>query len=185
MASKPNLTPEVVRAGVEKNVGEYNARVQALRALHGEGAYNPPVDPNTLATAAAEAGRGAAGLPAMAVYSQDGVIGGDVRSRTPDTEAETQAKARGGKRGGKARGEEAGEGAQGNGGVQAGDFAVLKRGEGQEQGTGDSHSAERGAQGLEVYEAASKEELSEMVPKDAVAVSYRKFWRAYVVVAKR
>lgn len=183
MARKPNLTPEVVRAGVEKNVGEYNARVQALRALHGEGAYNPPVDPNTLATAAAEAGRGAAGLPSMAVYSQDGVISGDVRSGAVDKQAEEEAKARGARRG--KRDEEAGEGAQGDARVQAGDFAVLKRGEGQEQGAGDSHSAERGAQGLEVYEASSKEELSEMVPKDAVAVSYRKFWRAYVVVAKR
>ena len=49
MAKKPVvLTPEQIEAGVAKNANEYNARVEALRALHSDHAYNPAVDPATL-----------------------------------------------------------------------------------------------------------------------------------------
>ena len=180
MASKPVLTPELIKAGVAKNVSEYTARLEALRALHTEKAYNPPMSPEALAKAAAEASRGSSGGPAMALYGPGNE--GDVRDKRPDREAESMAKAGGGRRGKKQGGEES-QDAQSDVRVQAGQvaFGQQARPQGQEPGAGDSHRAQA-VWTEQVYEAETEEAAKALVPAGAKAVETRMVWRATALV---
>ena len=181
------LTPEQIAAGVAKNANEYNARVEALRALHSTAAYNPPVDQSALDRAAVEATRGAGPAgKALPIYAQGGVIGADVKLGGVDREAEALAKnARGGRPHGKAQVEE-GEGAEGgggDGGVQAGDAAqrFQARPASPFAQAGGGHSAVP-VWTEQTYEADTKEAVSELVPADAKAVTYKRVWKATALV---
>jgi hypothetical protein len=169
MAKKPVITPELITAGVQKNANEYSARVAALRALHEDKAYNPAIDPTVLAKNAAEASRGAVGLPSIRVYNQDGVIGGDVRAAGADPDAERQGKAKGGRRAkqeAQDEGGEAGEGQEGDGGVQEGQaaFGQQARSWSPFSKAGGGNSPERVGAGpqVEVVQAKSKQEADEI-----------------------
>ncbi len=91
--------------------------------------------------------------------------------------------------------------ARGDAQVQARDAQELERPEGEEPQAGDSHRHERerpvkeakeadaGARGEEYwvsrrYEAETKEALSELIPSDAKAVSYKRVWTAWALVRK-
>ena len=167
MAKKPVITPELITAGVQKNANEYSARVAALRALHDDKAYNPIIDPTVLAKNAAEASRGSVSLPAMRVYSQEGVIGGDVRVAGPDPEAEKQGKVKGGRRAkqeAKVEEGEGGEGQEGDGGVQAGEAALGQQARPWSpfSKAGHSDSAQSVGPVVEVFQAKGQQEAEEI-----------------------
>jgi hypothetical protein len=180
MAKKSAPTAEEVKAAIDRsiehNVNEYQARVQALRSLHEQKAYNPLIDPTTLGKAAAEAAREAAVKP-----SSDG----NVRLATSDREAEAQAKARGWK-GGKETDDQEGEGGQGqagNGGVQKGQaaFGFLSRSEGQESQASRGDSV-KPVWTEQTWEAESEEAVKALVPQGAKAVETRMVWKATALV---
>jgi hypothetical protein len=188
---KPKLTPELIEAGVRKNASEYNARVEAMRALHNDHSYNPPVDPQALSKAAVEATRGAAGLPSMRVYSQDGVIGGDVRMAGRDPEAESQAK-KGGRRAIKEAQDEEGETSEsreGDGGVQEGQAAFGQQARSAspfaQAGGGHSPQPVGAVPKVEVYPASSKEDaeaqLATFSGPDVISATIRVKYSVVVV----
>jgi hypothetical protein len=161
------------REATKQTLGEYQGRVQARREQLKAGVYNPPVPADLLARDAAEAARDVRKDSVPAVTRN----GMDVRDRAPDPEAEAQ-----GGRGGKAKEQKPAQGQAGDGGVQAGQAQVEQRAEGHEPQAGGGDSAVRGqALRVEVYEAESKEAVSELVPGDAVAVTYKRVWKAFVV----
>ena len=184
MAKPPVLTPELIDAGVSKNASEYNARVAALRALHSESAYNPPIDPATLSKTALEAERGAVGGRAMAVYAQEGVIGGDVRAAGRDPQAEAQSKGKGGRHG-KAGVEESEsvEGGEGDVRVQArpSPFGLPQGPKGQEP-QASSGNRDVNVWTEQTWEAESEEAVRVLVPEGAKAVEVRKVFKATALV---
>ena len=173
--------------GGKRNAEEIRARVESLRTMNEKRVYNPAVDPSVLEKAASEAARAATPLPAMKLNRHNE---GDVRLATPDPEAEAMTK---GQRHVEAenKGGEGPQGSQGNEGVQERDptLGVSQRAEGQEPQAGDSnrHERERTEQGQTVwiektYQADTKEAVSELVPTDARAVTYKKVWQATALV---
>lgn len=184
------LTPEQIEAGVKKNENEYTARVAALRALDAQKAYNPEMTPEQLSKAASEAGRGAQPLPAMSPGRHNEF---DVRLSAPDKQAEAESKSKGRRVNGKVgygRSEDAqdeeSEGSEGQESpprVQAGKatFGQQARPQGPFAQAGHSNSAspvwiER------TYEGKTKEEVSELIPADAKAVTYTRVWKAVALV---
>jgi hypothetical protein len=185
MAKKP-LTPEQIAAGVAKNRSEYEARVAALRGLHEQKAYNPPIDAATLSKEAAEAARGAAGKPAMTLHGPGNE--GDVKLAAPDKGAEAEAKAkRGGKRNVAAEtvdeGEAQRQGEAGDGGVQAGQAAFGQQAwpQGAQPQAGNSHSAVP-VWTEQTWEAESEEAVRALVPAGAKAVEVKQVWQATALV---
>ena len=187
MPKKPVLTPELIEAGVQKNATEYRTRLETMRAMMKDKTYNPPVDPTILNAAANEASKGAMGSgPALPVYNQGGVIGGDVRLSKADPDAVSQAKSEGKRRGKKEADNEEGQGPQdgeGHARVQAREspFGLPPRAEGEVKETGDSHRAVN-VWAEESWEADSEEEVRKLVPPGAKAIEVRMNWKATALV---
>jgi hypothetical protein len=184
MPKKPVITPEQIEAGVQKNANEYNARVEALRALHADGSYNPAVDPTILSKAAAEAGRGATPLPSLTPSVNNEF---DVRLASRDPQAEAMAKANGKRVGGRreAKNEEgeAEESGAGDARVEARDtpFRQQARPQSPFAQPGNSHSASP-VWVEQVYEAETEEAVRALVPAGAKAVELRQVWKATALV---
>ena len=177
------LTPEQIEAGVKKNENEYTARVAALRALDAQKAYNPEMSLEQLSKAASEAGRGAQPLPAMSPGRHNEF---DVRLSAPDKQAESEAKMKGGRRNGrKAQDEEseASEGQESPPRVQAGQASFGQQARPQSPFAQAGHSDSTSPVWIErTYEGKTKEEVSEMIPADAKAVTYVRIWKATALV---
>lgn len=177
------LTPEQIEEGVQKNANEYTARVAALRALDAQKAYNPEMSPEQLSKAASEAGRGAQPLPAMSPGRHNEF---DVRLSATDKQAESEAKMKGGRRNGrKAQDEEseASEGQESPPRVQAGQATFGQQARPQSPFAQAGHSDSTSPVWIErTYEGKTKEEVSELIPADAKAVTYTRVWKAVALV---
>jgi len=180
-------------AGGKRNLAEIESRAAALRSAVEKSVYNPPMDPAQLSKAALEATQGAMPLPAMRVYAKGGKVEADLKLRGGDNVIEEETDAGHGeevlqaRRQARGRGEEEEEaqpqeqGTRGHGGVQARDASVRFGSQGSfaQAGSRDSPSSvwvER------VYEGKTKEEVSEMIPVDARAVTYSRVWKATALV---
>ncbi len=187
---KPIITAEQIKAGVQKNASEYTTRLETMRAMMREKTYNPPVDPTILNAAANEASRGAMGSgPALPVYNQGGVIGGDVRMGRADPEAQSMAKTdgkRGGRRGKKEADDEEGQGPEdgkGNGGVQAGQASFGQQARPQSPFAQAGHSDSTSPVWIEQsWEAESKEAVMALVPAGSKGIEVRRVWKATALV---
>jgi hypothetical protein len=175
------LTPAQIEAGVKKNVNEYTARVAALRALDEQKAYNPVMSAEELSKLASEAGRGAQLLPALTPSRNNEF---DVRLAAPDKQAEAEAKSKGGRRvQAKHKESEEGEGQEGDGGVQERNPAFGQQARPQGSFAQAGHSDSPSPVWIErTYEGKTKEEVSEMIPADAKAVTYVRIWKATALV---
>ncbi len=186
MAKKaaPVITPEQLEAGVQRNENEYIARVQALRAMHEQGTYNPPSDPAVLAKQASEAMRGATGGPAMNP-ARDNTF--NLRDRAPDRQAESMAKSKGwdghAKEEAKDEGGQESQDAPRDGGVQARQpaFGVQARPQGQVTQAGNSDRTTPVWLEQE-FEGATEEEVRALIPEGAKAVEVFQFWKATALV---
>ncbi len=187
MPKKPVLTPELIEAGVQKNATEYRTRLETMRAMIRDKTYNPPVDPTILNAAANEASKGAMGSgPALPVYNQGGVIGGDVRLSKADPDAVSQAKSEGKRRGKKEADNEEGQGPEdGKGDVRVqgwqSPFGQPQRAESEVKEAGDSHRLVN-VWTEQTWEAESEAEVRAMVPAGAKAVEVRQNWKATALV---
>ena len=186
MAKKaaPVITPEQLEAGVQRNENEYIARVQALRAMHEQGTFNPPSDPAVLAKQASEAMRGATGGPAMNP-ARDNTF--NLRDRAPDRQAESIAKSKGwdghAKEEAKDEGGQESQDAPRDGGVQAGQASFGQQARPQSPFAQAGHSDSTSPVWIErTYEGKTKEEVSELIPADAKAVTYVRVWKATALV---
>jgi len=192
MAKKaaPVITPEQLEAGVQRNENEYIARVQALRAMHEQGTYNPPSDPAVLAKQASEAMRGATGGPAMNP-ARDNTF--NLRDRAPDRQAESMAKSKGWEGHAKVEEERQQESeevtdARGDAQVQTRNPSQFFGQEGNKAISGGGNRSERiGAESphVEVYPATSKEEaeaqLATFTGPDVISATIRVKYSVVVV----
>jgi len=187
MPKKPVITPELIEAGVQKNATEYRTRLETMRAMMKDRTYNPPIDPTILNAAANEASKGAMGSgPALPVYNQGGVIGGDVRLNKADPDAVSQAKSEGKRRGKKEADNEEGQGPQDahrDVRIQARQslFGFPPRAEGEVKEAGNSDRAVN-VWVEQTWEAESEEEVRKLVPPGAKAVEVRMNWKATALV---
>jgi hypothetical protein len=170
MAGKLAPTAEEVRVAlvksVQHNAKEYRTRVEALRGLHAQQVFNPPVDPSVLAAGAAEAGAAATGGKAL-TPGRDGEF--SVRLGTRDPQAESEAKAKGWKGNGKEQAEDEGgevtEGAAGNGGVQARKAALFFGRQGEVPQAGNSYRTQPVGPVVEVVQAKDQGEAQAIAQK--------------------
>jgi len=191
----PDITPEQLEHGVAVNANEYNTRVEALRAMHEQGTYNPPSDPQVLAKQASEAMRGAVGAPAMNP-ARDNTF--NLRDRAPDRQAESMAKSKGwdghAKEETQDESRQESQDAEGDGGVQERQpaFRVQTRPQGAfpQAGHSDRTQSVGSVPKVEVqtlwceysFEAATEEEVRAKIPEGAKAVEVFQIWKATALV---
>lgn len=140
------------------------------------GAYNPPMTSEQIASASAVVAREAKPNPVPAVTRN----GMDVRSAAPDREA-------GDIGGTNANYQERQENPIVDDEAvwdEKGKASFLRLDQqGQDQGNRHENRVPQKAESLivETFEGETKEKVTEQVPSDAVSVTYKRLWRAYVV----